>query len=60
MTIAGLEPLWDPKRALVGCAGVGGVGVGGESWEGLTRVEIYRLLPFPPFLSLPQGASELG
>lgn len=40
--------------------GLGGVGSVGVSWVGLTRVEIYRLLPFPAFLSLPQGASELG
>lgn len=32
----------------------------GGSWEGPKREEIYSLLPSPAFLSLPQGASELG
>lgn len=63
MRIAGLEPLWDPKRALVGCAGVegwgfegGGRGVlGGAKEGGDLPPAALPSLPVPPPRGLRAG-----
>lgn len=59
MRIAGVEPLWDPKRVLVGCAGVAGVGgvrrLGGANEGGDLPPAALPSLPVPPPRGLRAG-----